>query len=282
MVPLTMISSSGPMLGLPIYRTQVESDHRHSLHTELMLAIEQQQFTVHYQPILELQSGRISRCEALIRWQMPNGTVHYPDEFITIAEQTGLIKTIDNLVMDIVLKDMERINADLSSNLQVSLNRSMHEFHHIRDQVPGWIQTLIDHPLHHLVVIEITENLLLDMGELVQESLAILQKNGVQISIDDFGTGYSSINYLKRFPVDQIKIDKSFIDDIAHDKVSFALVKSLTAIAEVLGISVVAEGVETQEQLAQIETLYCDYAQGYLFSKPVTVNELIQLLKEKH
>jgi len=103
----------------------------------------------------------------------------------------------------------------------------------------------------------------------------------VRISIDDFGTGYSSINYLKRFPVDQIKIDKSFIDDIEHNKVAFALVKSLTAIAEVLGISVVAEGVETPEQLAQIETLYCDYAQGYLFSKPIPVDELIELLEDK-
>ncbi|WP_412727654.1 sensor domain-containing phosphodiesterase [Alteromonas sp. D210916BOD_24] len=243
---------------------------RLSYKNDLRYAIEHKQFYIEYQPIVDLQQNRMHKAEALIRWRHPEKGIIRPDEFIPIAEESGAIIDISNWVFEQVCEDAYRWRKQLCPDLQISVNTSPSHYFCREPNIMNWLLVLLDKGLPpHAVVLEITENLLMDANSLVSKKLFQFRQAGVGIALDDFGTGYSSISYLKKFPTDFIKIDRSFVHsmtEVSNDKV---LCEAIIVMAKKLGIQVVAEGIETQEQLAILKKMGCDYAQGYYFSKPL-------------
>jgi diguanylate cyclase (GGDEF)-like protein/PAS domain S-box-containing protein len=251
-------------------RLQVENDLRH--------AVEREEFTLHYQPQLDLKTGGIIGFEALVRWQHPQRGLVPPSQFIATAEETGLIAPIGEWVLKSACSQARAWNNAGHPQLQVSVNCSAQQF-----QREGFVETvgrvLRETGLlaEHLNV-EITESVIIQHSEEVIARFHALEDMGVRIAIDDFGIGYSSLSYLKRFAVHQLKIDQSFVRDIHSDPDDAAIVSAIIAIAHSLGLEVMAEGVETAEQLAFLRSLGCDAAQGYYFSKPLPADEFEKLL----
>jgi len=243
------------------------------IENELRKALERNEFELHYQPIFHLGSNKIVGAEALLRWKNgKNGNVP-PQAFIPIAEETGLIVPIGEWVLNTALLQLKSwLLKEGMEPLTISVNLSIRQFYQ-----PNLIQ-MIREALQETGVnpccltIEITESMTMDV-EAASFILHELKKLGVNISIDDFGTGYSSLNYLKRFPIDHLKIDRSFIQDIANNKSDENIATTIILMAHNLGLSVIAEGVETQEQLDLLKHHKCNEAQGYLFSKPVPADE---------
>lgn len=243
---------------------------RLSYKNDLRYAIEHEQFYLEYQPIIDIQQNRLHKAEALIRWRHPEKGIIRPDEFIPIAEESGAIIDISNWVFEQVCEDAYHWRKQLCPDLQISVNTSPSHYFCREPNIMNWLLVLLDKGLPpHAVVLEITENLLMDANSLVSKKLFQFRQAGVGIALDDFGTGYSSISYLKKFPTDFIKIDRSFVNsmtEVSNDKV---LCEAIIVMAKKLGIQVVAEGIETQEQLTILKKMGCDFAQGYYFSKPL-------------
>jgi len=259
---------------------QEAAQNRMRMVNDLHGALVDNQFRVLYQPIVELATGNIHKAEALIRWQHPTRGLINPADFIPIAEDTGLIIEIGDWIFKQAANQVKRWR-DLHHELfQISVNKSPVQFVNEGKSHDSWILYLEKLGLAgNSIVVEITERLLLDARTIINEKLAEFHEAGMQVSLDDFGTGYSSLSYLKRFHIDYLKIDKSFISNLALNSVDMALCEAIIHMSHKLGMKVIAEGVETQEQLNLLAAAGCDYAQGYLFAPPVSAAEFEKLLQ---
>ena len=251
-------------------RLQMENDLRH--------AVERGEFILHFQPLINLKSGAITGFEALVRWQHPQRGMIPPSEFIMAAEETGLIGPLGEWVLREACARGRAWDDAGYPPLQAMVNCSAQQFR--RESFVAIVHRALGEtgfPAARLEL-ELTESVILERSEEVIACFKALDDMGVGISIDDFGTGYSSLSYLKRLAIHQLKIDQSFVRDISSDPEDAAIVSAIIAIAHSLGLQVVAEGVETAEQLAFLRSLGCDMAQGYLFSKPLPADEFAHLL----
>jgi diguanylate cyclase (GGDEF)-like protein/PAS domain S-box-containing protein len=260
--------------GIVVYAA--EQDHhsaeRLALGGELRLAIENNELVLQYQPKVDL-TGRLAGVEALVRWRHPQRGMIAPDEFIGLAEHIGLIKPLTRWVLDAALRQCRVwLNAGLA--IQVAVNVSMHDLHD--DTLPDTVARLLmacGVPAEYLRI-EITEGAIMSDAGRALAVLTRLRALGVSISVDDFGTGYSSLAYLKRLPVDELKIDRSFICDIATDEEDAAIVRSTIGLGHELGLTVVAEGVEDQASWEQLRQFGCDLAQGFFMGRPLSASDL--------
>jgi diguanylate cyclase (GGDEF)-like protein len=256
---------------------------RLALETDLRRALERGEFRLHYQPIVELNSGQIQGVEALLRWQHPERGVVSPSEFIPVAEETGLIVPIGRWVLlDACMQLRAWQTGDPAGEaLFVSVNLAARQF-----MDPGLVEdvaaALRDSGLaSSCLKLEITESAAMEAGIGTIQTLQALKGLGVQLAIDDFGTGYSSLSYLKRFPVDTLKIDRSFVDGLGSDPQDTAIVQSVIALARTLSLSVTAEGIETPKQLEELLALRCDEGQGYYFARPQPSEAVADLLTSR-
>lgn len=231
-----------------------------------------------YQPIVDLTNNRIQKAEALIRWIHPEKGVISPIEFIPIAEETGLIVEIGEWVFQEAAKQVKKWRQYYHPDFQISVNKSPVQFYDRCTMHSSWGNHLTGMGLPgQSIVVEITEGLLLEASDYVNNKLAAMRCDGFMIAIDDFGTGYSSLSYLKKFEIDYLKIDKSFISQLKVNSNDLVLCEAIIVMAHKLGIKVIAEGVETVEQCDLLIAAGCDYAQGYFFSKPVSPEEFENL-----
>jgi diguanylate cyclase (GGDEF)-like protein/PAS domain S-box-containing protein len=252
---------------------------RQSIEEDLRRALERREFVLHYQPKVDLTTGGIAGAEALIRWVHPTRGLVAPSEFIPVAEDCGLILPIGNWVLRESCRQARAwLDAGLSMN-SMAVNVSAMEF---RDKQfgEGVIEALDDAGLNpkHLQL-ELTEGILMKNAESTESILNALRARGVQVAIDDFGTGYSSLSYLTRFPIDTLKIDQSFVHQVATSEGDTPIVTAIISMGRDLNMRVVAEGVETQEQAAFLRAHHCDQAQGYYFGRPVGAEEFAVLLR---
>ncbi|HJV51236.1 MAG TPA: EAL domain-containing protein [Noviherbaspirillum sp.] len=258
---------------------QKEAQARRRLVGDLRTALGERQFCVQYQPIVDLATGRICKAEALIRWQHPTRGMVSPAEFIPIAEETGLIVDIGDWVFKEVVSQLARWR-DRYPDLVVSLNTSPVQYRNSGIDHHSWFRHLHDVGVPaNAISVEITEGLLLDTSTAITNQILRFREAGAGVALDDFGTGYSSMSYLSKLDIDYLKIDRSFILGLTPDSENVALYEAMIVMAHKLGIKVIAEGVETEEQCRILKTVGCDYAQGYLFSRPVRPEEFEGLLK---
>ncbi|MFP5240100.1 MAG: putative bifunctional diguanylate cyclase/phosphodiesterase, partial [Acidobacteriota bacterium] len=249
------------------------------LENDLRKALARDEFSVHYQPRVDLLSGTIQGMEALVRWHRSDGSMVSPAEFIPLAEETGLIVPLGEIVLEQACRQA-RIWADEGyAHLKLAVNLSARQL-----EQPGLVDTVMailertGLPPTSLEL-EVTESLFLTGFEQAHSRLSALTVMGITVALDDFGTGYSSLSYLKRLPITTLKIDKSFIDGLPSDQEDAAIVNSVVSIAKNLGLEVVAEGVETREQLEFLKSLdCCGGFQGYLFSRPLPARDFAKLL----
>jgi diguanylate cyclase (GGDEF)-like protein/PAS domain S-box-containing protein len=252
---------------------------RMRLSNDLRSALTEKQFWIAYQPIVELASGAIHKAEALIRWQHPVRGLVSPGEFIPIAEETGTISEIGNWVFQEAVGQVARWRTVHDPAFQISVNKSPLQFLDHGPNSKGWLDLMDDLNLPwQSIVIEITEGILLDADPVVDSRMAQFRQSGMQVAIDDFGTGYSSLAYLKKFDIDYLKIDQTFVRNLTDSAKDLALCEAIIVMAHKLGIQVIAEGVETRQQRDLLLAAGCDYAQGYFFSKPVPAAEFEKLL----
>ena len=245
---------------------------------DLRSALANDQFRVVYQPIVTLSNGRIAKAEALIRWHHPQHGQISPALFIPLAEETGMIVDIGNWVFAEVTRQISRWRALHDTALQISVNISPAQFRTDVDRRNGWLDYMqaMDVP-GPCMAVEITEGMLMDASAPITTQLHQLREAGMQVSLDDFGTGYSSLAYLKKFDIDTLKIDQSFVRNMTPGSDDLALCEAIIVMAHKLGIQVVAEGVETREQRNMLVTAGCDFGQGYFFSRPVSSDEFSHL-----
>lgn len=258
-----------------------EVSRRLLLEEQMHGALDRGEFRLLYQPLLDIDSEMIVGVEALLRWSNPKLGDVFPDEFIPIAEQTGLIIPIGKFVLTEALNMTYQWQQNFESKFRIAVNLSPRQF---RD--PNLVK-FIEQALEKSNVsvasleLEITEGVLMSGHTFIDEALAALCKLGVGLAMDDFGTGYSSMSYLRKYPFNTLKIDRSFINDIMMDPADRELVNATIAMAHGLGLKVVAEGVETKEQLIHLVKQNCEYAQGYFFSKPVLPEKIIEMLEKQ-
>jgi diguanylate cyclase (GGDEF)-like protein/PAS domain S-box-containing protein len=247
---------------------------------ELAAAIERGHITVHYQPILDLTSGEVTGVEALARWSHPTRGTLPPYEFIGVAEETGLIVGLGLAVLTQTCDQVRRWEVEMGSHApRVHVNLSARQLTHT--SLPSLVAGVLEQSLvsPDRICFEITESVLMEDAAKSVASLEELKDIGVELAIDDFGTGYSSLAYLRRFPVDVLKVDRSFVDGLGPDPHDSSIVAAIVNLAHTLGLVCVAEGVETDEQLAGLRGLGCDAAQGYLFARPAPVPDVNQHLR---
>ncbi|MCU6432302.1 EAL domain-containing protein [Undibacterium sp. Jales W-56] len=260
----------------------VHTVERLAFEARLRRALERREFVVYYQPKVNVASGKIVGAEALVRWNHPERGILFPGDFILLAEEAGLIARLGMLVLDIACRDVLAFRAVDKSFGRVSINLSGAQFNdvHLLEEVksvvdfwrvdPGWIE------------FEITESMVMHNRDQAIILMDGLKEAGFTLSIDDFGTGYSSLAYLKRFPVDSVKVDRSFIKDIPSDPNDTAIVLAIVAMAHTLSLKVIAEGVETELQLDTLKANHCDEYQGFYFSKAIPESEFLLLLQRQY
>ena len=253
-------------------RMHTQAVTRLKLETDLRRASDRQEFLLYYQPVVSLQSGRITGFEALLRWQHPQRGLISPGESLLIAEEIGLLIPIGQWVLQNASQQLRawQVEFPVAPPLSMSVNLSCKQF-----LQSGELLTIIDETLKVTgldpcsLALEVTETVMMENAEVALATLAQLKDRQLRISIDDFGTGYSSLSYLQRLPVDNLKIDQSFVAHMKPAGESLEIVRGIITLAHSLGKQVIAEGVETGEQLALLRSLECDYGQGYLFSEPM-------------
>jgi diguanylate cyclase (GGDEF)-like protein/PAS domain S-box-containing protein len=253
------------------YHQDLNKDSLESLKLEndLRHAIERNELDLYYQPKIDLESGLVNSVEALLRWRHPAMGMIPPDEFIPIAEKTGLITTVGYWVLETACRQIRKWQDAGHEHLTVAVNLSALQFRQ-GDLLERIHDTLKCTNIRaQQLELEITESTIMDDIDAASSTMRELHCSGVRISIDDFGTGYSSLSHLKRFPINTVKIDRSFIRDITTDSDDAAIVSAIIAMAHNMGLRVIAEGVETREQLEHLKTLDCDEVQGFLFSPPI-------------
>lgn len=259
-----------------------ETVRRQSLINDLRVAIEKEQFYLVYQPIINLVTGKITKVEALIRWQHPERGHINPLDFIPLAEETGLIVQLGNWVFHQALLQAKIWRAKYDPRFQISINTSPVQYKSHHGGMLNWLKCFKNNEFNpHSVVMEITESMLMESQDSVTDILTQFRHAGIEISIDDFGTGYSSLSYLKKFPIDYLKIDKSFVWQMSPHSDDSAICEAIITMAKRLGIKVIAEGIETREQKHLLQSIGCDYGQGYLLSRPLPASELENLLMQQ-
>lgn len=255
------------------------SPRRLALAGELRHAIDGNQLLLHYQPQVNMQTGRITGVEALVRWQHPQYGIVPPDQFILPAERTGLIKPLTQWVLKEALRQSQDWNQKgFPFNMAINLSaRNLHD-----SQLPDRIAELLEvnGMSPSFLELEVTESAIMQDQMCAKEILTRLSKMGIRLSIDDFGTGYSSLSYLNHLPVDTIKIDRTFVRDMTENQNNAVIVRSIIDLGHNLGLEVIAEGVENQETWDRLLALGCDAAQGYYMSPPVSALEIPQWIKE--
>jgi EAL domain-containing protein (putative c-di-GMP-specific phosphodiesterase class I)/FixJ family two-component response regulator len=262
-------------------RLNVHDLARLELEKALHLAVEREEFVLHYQPKIELDSGQVCGLEALLRWDRPEYGAVSPAVFIPILESLGLIVTLGRWVIDDVCRQIATWQSSAVGAVEVSVNVSGHQLIE-GDLIADIAQSLANAGVEaHWLEVELTEGSLMENTQHTIASLQRLRAMGVKISIDDFGTGYSSLAYLRRFPIDTLKIDIAFIREVTSNPQDAAITRTIIELAHSLKLRVVAEGVETQAQLEFLREAGCDQIQGYLFSRPLPMKELERLLLEK-
>jgi len=241
-------------------------------------ALERNELKVFYQPVVDIKNFSPVGAEALLRWDHPEEGLVFPDRFIPVAEESGLIVPIGAWVLEEASKrqTLWRGQEVLSGNdFRMEVNLSARQIDH--PEIVSAVANVLDRtgisPSN--LTLEITESALMRHPETAKEILLALKGLGVMLAIDDFGTGYSSLTYLRAFPLDSLKVDKSFVDEIERDDNAAAIVDAVIRLAHTLGLEVVAEGVETEGQLERLASMGCDFAQGYLFSRPVPEEDLL-------
>ncbi|MDH5392243.1 MAG: EAL domain-containing protein [Gammaproteobacteria bacterium] len=254
-------------------------EQRLSLETRLRHALERNEFLLYYQPIFDLNSLQPVGVEALIRWQDPERGLIQPDEFIPLAEETGMIVSIGEWVLENACAQIKEWELQGLGKLKLAVNIS--SLHFDQNKLYSSVISIIKHTGINAdqLELEITERMFLNITTKVRETLDKLTNEGVRLSIDDFGTGYSSLSYLKQLPIDTLKIDRSFIAGIPDDNEDIQITSTIILMAHGLGMAVVAEGIETKEQLNFLQTMHCGRGQGYFLSKPVPKEEILKLLK---
>lgn len=258
------------------------SHERLQIESRLRRALELAEFELYYQPIVETASGKLTGAEALIRWNNPTMGMVMPDKFIPLAEETGLITPIGQWVLEEACRAAVRWHESTGRALSIAVNVSPRQF---RD--PGFIDTVFQALAQsglepHLLELEITERLILDNTIETAHILTRLDSYGIRLSVDDFGTGFSALSYLKSYPFDTLKIDKSFISDVTREKDDAALVKAIINMAHSLGLNVIAEGVENEAQTHFLRQENCDFAQGYFYSRPAPESEFESWIRTNH
>ena len=253
------------------------------LETDLRYAIDRGELCAYYQPIIDLDSLHLIGFEALIRWNHPRRGLVPPAEFIPVSEETGLIVPITLWMLRNTCQQMVEWQnlSPINKSLMISVNLSGKHFAH-RDLVSQVKQIIDDTKIDPgCLKLEITESAVMENAELVIMMLKQLKELGVQLSIDDFGTGYSSLSYLHRFPIDTLKVDRSFVSTMENGTENGEIVRTIVALAKTLGMNVIAEGIETIHQIHQLRILGCEYGQGYLFSRPVPPDEASNIIKNQ-
>ncbi|MDR7274621.1 putative bifunctional diguanylate cyclase/phosphodiesterase [Catenuloplanes atrovinosus] len=256
-----------------------EAEQRAALERALL----EEQFVVHYQPIVELPARELIGFEALVRWNHPEDGLVGPVGFIPLAEATGLIVPLGRWVLDQACRQLAAWIAEHpeAATLRMSVNLSPRQFQH--SGLVGEVAGILERtgvPADRLVL-EITESLLMKDTEVTVRTLEALKALGVRLAVDDFGTGYSSLSYLKRFPVDILKIDRSFVDGITADSGDATLAEAVVQLGRTLRLQTVAEGIETADQWSTLRELGCEYGQGFLFARPVTAEEIVPLIRAR-
>lgn len=258
-------------------KLEVAVDYAQLRH-ELMIALQEQQFQLFYQPIIDSISGQITGVEALIRWHHPEQGLISPPLFIPLAERTGQIIAIGHWVLQQACKDIVQLNLGRTRPLSVAVNISPLQFRRT-----GFLnelqEVLAEHQLNpELLKIEVTEGVLIMGAERSIELLKSIRALGIKVAIDDFGTGYSSLSYLRQLPIDELKLDRSFIQHLAEHQDDAAIVDAIISMANTLDLTVVAEGVETAEQVEFLQQHQCKYLQGFYFARPVSLQDLTVIL----
>jgi diguanylate cyclase (GGDEF)-like protein len=255
---------------------------RLSLENDLRKALERREFVLHYQAQMDLRTGKIPGMEALIRWLHPDRRLIPPGEFIPLSEETGLVVPIGQWALNAACEQNKALQAAGLPPMRVSVNLSGRQI--LDPQLPETVARILkDTGLDpKYLEVELTESIPIQNQKTVLNTLHALREMGIQVSLDDFGTGYSSLSYLNRFPVDTLKIDKSFVENIPVNSDNVALIKAIIAMAHSLKLKVLAEGVENEQQLVFLREEGCDEIQGNLFSPPVPIEALEKLLREKN
>ncbi len=256
-----------------------EANYKLFVENNLRRALTQNELEVFYQPKLCLKTGQLLGMEALLRWQHPDKGMIRPDQFISVAEETGLIVPIGKWVVRQACRMSKQLSAVGLGNLQVAINLSPKQFSD--PDLVGSVATILQEEqlAPELLELELTEGLLLEATDSTRSQLNELKQLGLTLAMDDFGTGYSSLSYLKKFPIDVIKIDRSFIKDIPENEDDMEITSAVIAMAHNLKLKVVAEGVETPAQLTFLRRQNCDIGQGYLFDRPISGRDLVESLK---
>jgi diguanylate cyclase (GGDEF)-like protein len=250
------------------------------MENDLRYAIERNELELYYQPQYSAMDCKLRGVEALLRWHHGDKGIVSPEHFIPIIEDTGLIIPIGEWVLRQACSEMVKWQQQGIPVNRMAINVSAHQF-----KQPGFVK-LVKNIIKETGInpnqleLELTESILIDNLELTLKVLASLRKIGVRMAIDDFGTGYSSLNYLKQFPVDTLKIDKTFVDGLPDNEDDAQITRTIISMAHNLGLGVIAEGVETKEQLEFLQQVNCEEIQGYFFSKPLPSNELIEHTKQ--
>jgi EAL domain-containing protein (putative c-di-GMP-specific phosphodiesterase class I) len=255
---------------------------RLELDADLRRALDNDELVLHYQPVISLDSNRITGVETLVRWRHPSRGLVFPGDFIPAAEETGLIVPMGRWILEHACRQArswhEGRPGEQPLSLTVNLSaRQVQDQHVVADVERALVSSGVD-PQH--VVLELTESVLMDDIEQTITRLSELKELGVRLAIDDFGTGYSSLSYLHRFPIDVLKIDQSFVSNIPSGAEEMALVRTIVKLGETFGLATVAEGIERLEQLEELKAMGCQYGQGYYFSRGVEAAALDAMLGE--
>ncbi len=250
------------------------------LETDLRRAVELGEFRLHYQPLVSLKTGRVTGLEALVRWEHPSRGLVHPGDFIPIAEETGLIVPMGRWVLDEACRQMKEWHQShpRAQPLTIGVNLSAKQFSQpdIVDQISSALASSGINP--RCLRIEITESAIIDKGTSSANVLQKIRDLGAQIYLDDFGTGYSSLSYLHGLPIDAIKIDRAFVSNMDTDEKNLRLVRTILTLAEIVGVRAEAEGISTAAQLRELRSLNCEQGQGYLFSAPITIEAVDEVL----
>ena len=265
------------------YSSEINSiaQRRMMLEHHLRRVTARNELRLYYQPKINVQTERICGAEALLRWEHPEHGFISPVEFIPIAEESGTIVEIGEWVLNEACRQTAEWNDKGLTDFKISVNVSAqqfrdNEFPHILQKALKTTELNPDN-----LIVEITEGVLIGEKERIGDLLFKIKTTGAMLSIDDFGTGYSSLSYLKTFPIDELKIDRTFIVDVPHDEDSSAIVRAIVAMAKSLGLKVVAEGIETGDQMAFLKALNCDQIQGFYFARPMPAHEFLQYYRDK-
>jgi EAL domain-containing protein (putative c-di-GMP-specific phosphodiesterase class I) len=254
---------------------------RLQLETELRRAIERQEFENYYQAIVLLKTGKILGFEALVRWKHPTRGLVSPNEFIPVAEETGLIVQLGKQVLETACHQMRLWQTRFSEDppLLISVNLSARDF--LQSDLMDQCRAILDETqlCQSSLSIEVTESVMMPDPESAIKLMNQLKTLGIKIALDDFGTGYSSLSYLHRFPLDSLKIDREFVSRVFEDD---EIVRTIITLGRNLGLKVIAEGIETAEHVAKLQELGCEFGQGYYFSVPVNAQEATDLLAAQH